>query len=78
MAHTPEAAQLMMDAWRKSGKKFTIGYQNRFRKEVTALHEACANGDLGKFILQKPMPFDGKLFQHGVFSQINHNKVGAH
>lgn len=53
MAHTPEAASLMMDAWKKSGKKFTIGYQNRFRKEVTALHESCANGDLGEIYFAK-------------------------
>lgn len=53
MAHTPEAAQLMMDAWKKSGKKFTIGYQNRFRKEVTALHEACEQGDLGDIYFAK-------------------------
>ena len=30
MAATTEDAQKMMDAWKKSGKKFTIGYQNRF------------------------------------------------
>ncbi|MDK8643931.1 Gfo/Idh/MocA family protein, partial [Niallia taxi] len=34
MAHNTEAAQKMMEAWRKSGKKFTVAYQNRFREEV--------------------------------------------
>lgn len=34
MAATTEDAQLMIDAWKKSGKKFTIGYQNRFRKDT--------------------------------------------
>ncbi|MBC7958274.1 MAG: Gfo/Idh/MocA family oxidoreductase [Vallitaleaceae bacterium] len=47
MAHNTEAAQAMMDAWKKSGKKFTIGYQNRFRSDVKALHLACKNGELG-------------------------------
>ena len=47
MAATPEDAQKMMDAWKKSGKKFTIGYQNRFRPEVQALYKACKAGDLG-------------------------------
>ncbi len=47
MAHNTEAAQKMMDAWKKSGKKFTIGYQNRFRTEVTSLKKACDNGELG-------------------------------
>ena len=37
----------MVEAWKKSGKKFTVGYQNRFRAEVQNLHKACANGELG-------------------------------
>ena len=53
MAHNPEAAQLMMDAWKKSGKKFTIGYQNRFRPEVLALHKSCENGELGEIYYAK-------------------------
>lgn len=48
MAATTEDAQRMMDAWKKSGKKFTIGYQNRFRPEVQALHKACEKGELGE------------------------------
>lgn len=47
MAHTSADAQRMLDAWRKSGKKFTIGYQNRFRPEVQNLKKACDAGDLG-------------------------------
>lgn len=53
MAHTTEAAQAMIDAWKKSGKKFTIGYQNRFRPEVQSLHESCANGELGEIYFAK-------------------------
>ncbi|MDO4285251.1 MAG: Gfo/Idh/MocA family oxidoreductase [Eubacteriales bacterium] len=53
MAHTTEAAQKMMDAWKKSGKKFTIGYQNRFRKDTQMLHKACAEGDLGDIYFAK-------------------------
>ena len=34
MAHNTEDAKAMLDAWKKSGKQFTIGYQNRFRPEV--------------------------------------------
>lgn len=47
MAHTSEDAQKMIDAWKISGKKFTIGYQNRFRQEVQALHKSCQDGELG-------------------------------
>lgn len=53
MAATVEDAQKMMDAWKKSGKKFTIGYQNRFRPEVLSLHKACEAGELGDIYFAK-------------------------
>ncbi len=53
MAASSEDAQKMLDAWKKSGKKFTIGYQNRFRPEVWSLHEACVNGELGDIYFAK-------------------------
>ena len=37
----------MLDAQKRTGKKLTIGYQNRFTPENLYLHEACQNGDLG-------------------------------
>src|SRR5699024_5764229 len=53
MAHNPEAAKEMIDAWKASGKKFTIGYQNRFRPEVQALHQSCEDGELGEIYYAK-------------------------
>ena len=53
MAHNTEAAQQMMDAWKKSGKKFTIGYQNRFRPDTQTLHKACEAGALGDIYFAK-------------------------
>ena len=53
MAATTEDAQLMIDAWKKSGKKFTIGYQNRFRKDTQTLFKACRAGDLGDIYFAK-------------------------
>lgn len=53
MAHNTEAAQKMMEAWKKSGKKFTIGYQNRFREEVRSLQKSCDNGELGDIYFAK-------------------------
>ncbi|MNM63596.1 putative oxidoreductase YcjS [compost metagenome] len=53
MAHNTEAAEKMMEAWKKSGKKFTVGYQNRFRQEVQSLHKACANEELGDIYFAK-------------------------
>ena len=53
MASTSADAQKMLQAWKKSGKQFTIGYQNRFRPEVQALHTACENGELGDIYYAK-------------------------
>lgn len=53
MSHSPEEAEKMVDAWKKSGKKFTVGYQNRFRPEVQNLHAACMKGDLGEIYYGK-------------------------
>ena len=53
MSHSPAEAQKMVDAWKKSGKQFTIGYQNRFRPEVQNLHAACKAGDLGDIYYAK-------------------------
>ena len=53
MAATTEDAQKMMDAWKKSGKKFTIGYQNRFRTDAQMLKRACEEGKLGDIYFAK-------------------------
>lgn len=48
MAATAADAQRMLDAWKKSGRKFTVGYQNRFRPDVQVLKKACDAGELGE------------------------------
>ena len=48
MAATTADAEKMMAAWKASGKKFTIGYQNRFRTDAQALTRACEEGQLGE------------------------------
>ncbi|CQR24152.1 putative oxidoreductase ygjR [Streptococcus varani] len=53
MSHSPLEAKKMLEAWKKSGKQFTIGYQNRFRDEVRALHESCEKGELGDIYFAK-------------------------
>jgi predicted dehydrogenase len=53
MSHSSQAAQTMIDAWRKSGKKFTIGYQNRFRPEIANLKKRCTAGELGEIYFAK-------------------------
>lgn len=53
MSHSTEDAERMVEAWKKSGKQFTVGYQNRFRAEVQNLHAACKAGDLGEIYYAK-------------------------
>ena len=53
MAATTADAQKMIDAWKKSGKKFTIGYQNRFRDDTLTLHASCEAGELGDIYFAK-------------------------
>ena len=40
MSHSTEEAEKMVEAWKKSGMQFTVGYQNRFRPEVQNLHRS--------------------------------------
>lgn len=53
MAHNTEDAKKMIDAWKKSNKKFTIGYQNRFRDDTATLHASCADDELGEIYFAK-------------------------
>lgn len=53
MAKTTAEAQQMIDASEKTGKKLTIGYQNRFRTDSTYLHQICEEGELGDIYFGK-------------------------
>ncbi|AIS52933.1 oxidoreductase domain-containing protein [Thermoanaerobacter kivui] len=43
----------MVEAYKKTGKKLTIGYQNRFRPDSQYLHKVCQNGELGEIYFAK-------------------------
>ncbi len=53
MAKTVEGARRMLEAAKRTGKKLTIGYNNRFRPDSVYLHEVCARGDLGDIYFAK-------------------------
>ena len=53
MAATSADAKKMLDAAKRTGKKLTIGYQNRFRKDVQTMVKACRAGDLGEIYFAK-------------------------
>lgn len=48
MAASVEDAQQMMDAWKRSGKLFTIGYQNRYRPDSLTMKRLCDEGEMGE------------------------------
>lgn len=53
MAKTYEEAKAMLETHKKTGKKLTIGYQNRFKADSSYLKKACDRGDLGEVYFAK-------------------------
>ena len=53
MAKTSEEARAMLAASKETGKKLTIGYQNRFRTDSNYLHAMCEAGELGEIYVGK-------------------------
>ncbi len=53
MAKTAADARAMLDAARRTGKKLTIGYQNRCRPDSLLLKKAVDRGDLGDIYFAK-------------------------
>ncbi len=53
MAKTAEAARRMVEAAKRTGKKLTVGYNNRFRPDSQYLHQICEQGGLGEIYYAK-------------------------
>jgi predicted dehydrogenase len=53
MAKTSAEAKAMLDAAKRTGKKLTIGYQNRFRTDSQFIKGLCDKGELGDIYLGK-------------------------
>ncbi|MDO3409070.1 Gfo/Idh/MocA family oxidoreductase [Saccharibacillus sp. CPCC 101409] len=53
MAKTAAEARQMVEAAKKSGKKLTIGYNNRFRPDSQHLKRVCEDGGLGNIYYAK-------------------------
>ena len=53
MAKTAADARRMVEAAKRTGKKLTIGYQNRFRSDSQYLKRLCADGELGEIYYAK-------------------------
>ena len=55
MAANSEEAKKMLAMSKKTGKKLTIGCQNRFREDTQYLKKACDRGDLGEIYYAKAL-----------------------
>ncbi|MED5017514.1 Gfo/Idh/MocA family oxidoreductase [Paenibacillus chibensis] len=55
MAKTTAQAKEMVEAAKRTGKKLTIGYQNRYRNDSLYLKELCEAGELGEIYLGKAL-----------------------
>lgn len=53
MAKTSEEALAMVEAAKRTGKKLTIGYQNRYREDSRYLKRACEDDALGEVYYAK-------------------------
>ncbi|PEL07747.1 Gfo/Idh/MocA family protein [Bacillus sp. AFS017336] len=53
MAKTSAEAKAMVEASKRTGKKLTIGYQNRFRSDSQYLSQVCQNNELGEIYFAK-------------------------
>lgn len=53
MAKTAADAEKMVEAAKRTGKKLTIGYQNRCRPDSLYLKKVCQRGDLGDIYFAK-------------------------
>lgn len=53
MAKTAEDARRMMETAKRTGKKLTVGYNNRYRPDSLHLKEICKSGELGEIYFAK-------------------------
>ncbi|MFD0696576.1 Gfo/Idh/MocA family protein [Paenibacillus sp. GCM10027628] len=53
MAINSAEARKMLDAAKRTGKKLTIGYQNRWNDDSQTLYRACREGALGEIYMAK-------------------------
>ncbi|MCY9509599.1 Gfo/Idh/MocA family oxidoreductase [Paenibacillus larvae] len=53
MAKTAADARRMVEAAKRTGKKLTIGYNNRFRSDSQYLNKVCQEGGLGEIYFAK-------------------------
>lgn len=77
MAKTAADAKRMVEAAKRTGKKLTIGYDNRYREDSLYLKKLVSPESLVIFILQKHMPSDGEPYRPGEYFLMKRNKAAV-
>jgi len=77
MATNAQDAQKMVDAARKSGKKLTVAFQNRFKPENMMLKRIVERGDLGWIYLQKLGHCVAEAYLRGAIPEQGHAGWGS-
>lgn len=77
MAKTYAEAKKMYETAQRTGKKLTIGYQQRWRPDSLYLKEACDNGDLGDIYYGALSRCAAELFRHGAFSSTSMSRAAV-
>lgn len=61
MAHDLDAAKRMVEVSKKTGKKLSISYQYRFRRDSMFVKEQCSKGELGEIYWSKAQAISRKM-----------------
>lgn len=77
MAKTAADAKRMVEAAKRTGKKLTIGYDNRYREDSLYLKKPVSPESLVISILQKHMPSDGEPYRPGEYFLMKRNKAAV-
>lgn len=75
MAKTAAEAEAMIEAAKRTGKKLTIGYQNRFRPDSSYLHTLCENYELGEIYYAKAKAIRRRAVPTWVYSLMKKRKA---
>ena len=67
----------MYETAQRTGKKLTIGYQQRWRADSLYLKEACDNGDLGDIYYGRASRCAAEPFRHGAFSSTSMSRAAV-
>ena len=77
MAKTYAEGKAMLDAAKRTGKRLTIGYQNRQTPQALYVKKACRKAFLATFTMQMLSRFAAEPFRLGAYSSTKKNRAAV-